>query len=347
MVENLETAVLLFDSDLSLLAINSAGENLLHNSERQLLGKSAKQVFTYCPECVATLSDVLENQRSVTRRELVMMVLPGKEITVDCAVTPVSKGLLMELTRIDRLVRLAREEMLLGQYEATRDVLRGIAHEVKNPLGGLRGAAQLLDMEISDPALKEYTGVIIREADRLGAMVDKMVGPNRPLQMEPLNIHRVLEHVRTVITAEYPDLVRIETSYDPSLPELEGNMDALIQAVLNLARNAVQAMLDQPAGKSGVPNVLILRTRAEPRFTIGNTLHRLVLRVDIEDNGPGIPAELRDTVFFPLITSKPEGTGLGLPFVQTIVSQHAGLVEYTSRPGKTVFSIYLPLENHS
>ncbi|HBE91192.1 MAG TPA: PAS domain-containing sensor histidine kinase [Gammaproteobacteria bacterium] len=345
----METAVLLFGRDMQLLAINPAGENLLQASTRMLVGRSADMIFSSSERCRKTLVTAAEENRAITRRELSLHISPGNDIIVDCSVTPVVQDrgkpeLIVEITRIDRLMRLAREDYLQSQYEATRNVLRGIAHEVKNPLGGLRGAAQLLDMEISDPELKEFTQIIIREADRLSGMVDKMAGPNKMLQLEPVNIHTVTEDVRGLVAAEFPDLVRLETDYDPSLPDIRADHDALVQVILNLSRNAVQAMLDAPDATNGAPNRLIYRTRVASKFTIGNTMHRMVLRLDIEDNGPGIPNDLQDTVFYPLITSKAEGSGLGLSIVQTIISQHNGLVEFISKPGKTVFSIYLPLE---
>ena len=350
LVENMETSVLLFGSDMLLKAINPAGENLLQASTRALVGRSAEMIFSSSEKCRRTLVAAVRENRVITRRELSLHISPGNDITIDCTVTPVGRDrggpeLIVEITRIDRLIRLARDDYMQSQYEATRNVLRGIAHEVKNPLGGLRGAAQLLDMEISDPELREFTQIIIREADRLSGMVDKMAGPNKMLALQPANIHTITEYVRGLVTAEFPDLVRLESDYDPSLPDIRADHDALVQVILNLSRNAVQAMLDAPEATDGAPNRLIYRTRVTSKFTIGNTMHRMVLRLDIEDNGPGIPKELQDTVFYPLITSKAEGRGLGLSIVQTIISQHGGLVEFTSKPGKTVFSIYLPMDN--
>jgi len=350
MLDNMETAALFFDRDMRLQSINPAGESLLHASARMLVGKSVDMIFATSDKCRRTLFTAARENRAITRRELVLHVSPGNDITIDCSVTPLMNdhrcpGVLVEITRIDRLLKLAREDHLQSQYEATRNVLRGIAHEIKNPLGGLRGAAQLLGMEVSDPELREFTQVIIREADRLSTMVDKMAGPNRPLQMQPVNIHSVTEHVRELMAAEYPDMVQLETDYDPSLPDIRGDRDALVQVILNLSRNAVQAMLDAPDATDGAPNRLSFRTRVRSRFTIGSIMHRMVLKLDIIDNGPGIPEQIQDTVFYPLITSKAEGSGLGLSIVQTIINQHHGLVEFTSEPGNTVFSIYLPLDD--
>lgn len=349
LVENMETAVLLFNDDLKLSAMNPAAEDLLQASARRLLGHSHKNVFPFNRECPDILSDVLHENRAITEREIRLKLITGNVITIDFSATPVNHSrqdvseIIVEITRVDRLLRLAREDNLLEQYEATRQILRGIAHEIKNPLGGLRGAAQLLDMEVDDEALKEYIQIIIREADRLSGMVDRMAGPNKPLDLRPINIHVCLEHVRKLISAEFPDMINISTHYDPSLPDIMGDQDALTQVLLNISRNAVQAMLDAPQASSGEPNQLIFSTRPVRRFTIGNIMHRQVLQLDIEDNGPGIPEHLQATVFYPLITGKPEGTGLGLSIVQNIINQHHGLVEFTSQPGKTVFSIFLPL----
>ncbi|MEN8711107.1 MAG: nitrogen regulation protein NR(II) [Arenicellales bacterium] len=351
MVENMETAVLLFDDKLKLKAINPAAENLLQASSRKLLGQNHDFVFPFNSECCDILSSVLTENRAITEREIRLKLTTGDVIAIDFSATPLNRStqdvseIIVEINRVDRLLRLAREDNLQEQYEATREILKSMAHEIKNPLGGLRGAAQLLDMELDDDTLKEYTRVIIKEADRLSGLVDKMSGPNKPLDLQPVNIHACLEHVRTLINAEFPEMISITTSYDPSLPEILGDQDALTQVILNISRNAVHAMIDTPEASSGEPNTLRFSTRPVGKFTIGNVLHRQVLRLDIQDNGPGIPEKLQATVFYPLITGKPEGTGLGLSIVQNIINQHHGLVEFTSKKGKTVFSIFLPLES--
>ena len=352
LIDNMETAVLLFDNELCLKVINPAGESLLQASKRTLTGKPVRAIFSSNKKCIRMLETAAQEYRAITRRELTLHISPGNDITVDCTATPITTlrngsrqiDLIVEITQIDRLLKLAREEQFQSQYDATRRVLRGMAHEVKNPLGGIRGAAQLLDMETTDPSLREFTRIIIRETDRLSGMVDKMAGPNKPLQLQPDNIHNITEDVRELVAAEYPDMVQLVTDYDPSLPDIQVDHDALVQVILNLSRNAVQAMLDEPEATSGAPNRLIFRTRVTSHFTIGDVFHRIVMRLDIEDNGPGIPEELQSTVFYPLITSKASGSGLGLSIAQTIINQHEGLIEFTSEPGKTVFSIFLPLE---
>jgi two-component system nitrogen regulation sensor histidine kinase GlnL len=351
MVENMETAVLLFDEHLKLKAINQSAEYLLQTSSSRLLGKNDRFVFPFNTECQDILAKVLRENRSITEREVRLRLLNGNVITVDFIATPINRStedvseVIVEILGVDRLLRIAREENIAEQFEATKQVLRGIAHEIKNPLGGLRGAAQLLDMELDDESQKEYTRIIIKEADRLTSMIDNMVGPNRPLELKPVNIHECLEHVSKLISAEYPDMVTIERHYDPSLPEIQGDRDALTQVILNISRNAVQAMLDENDASGNEPNRLSFSTRPVRRFTIGNDTHRQALQLDIEDNGPGVPEHLHSSLFFPLVTGKPEGTGLGLSIVQNIINQHHGMVEFSSERGKTVFTIFLPLVN--
>ncbi len=341
-LENLNTAVLVVNGELRLRSINPAGELLFQLSARQIVGQSLAELLASNTELIDALWQAFTTQHPFTEHGLRLLLAGKRELMVDCSVTPLSDGdhtgeLLIEFTRIDKLLRLAREESLQDQHDANRAVLRGLAHEIKNPLGGLRGAAQLLERELPDKSLQEYTRIIIREADRLRNLVDRMVGPNTLLDMQPANIHHIFEHVRSLILAEIPAGIRIERDYDPSLPEFPGDTEQLIQAVLNIARNAAQAL--------GGDGVIRLRSRIERQFTLSQKRHRLVLRAEIEDNGPGITEELRERIFFPLVTGRADGTGLGLSIAQTIVHQHGGVIECHSRPGQTIFRIYLPLEN--
>jgi two-component system nitrogen regulation sensor histidine kinase GlnL len=244
---------------------------------------------------------------------------------------------LVELLQVDRHLRIAREENLIAQQSTARALVRGLAHEIKNPLGGLRGAAQLLERELPDESLTEYTRIIIDEADRLQLLVDRMLGPNSLPNKRELNVHEVLERVRALVQGELPAAIRIQRDYDPSIPPLQADRDLLIQAVLNIVRNAVQAL-----GESGV---ITLRTRTQRQFTIGSRRHRLVARLEIVDNGPGIPPELIEQIFYPMVTGRSDGTGLGLSIAQSLVNQHGGLIECASRPGETVFTLLLPLES--
>lgn len=339
--ENLNTAVLAFDLDFHLVAINPAGENLLQVSARSIFGKDLERLL---PDS-APLQNILEqahtHMQTFTARGLHLSLAGGKQIRVDCAVSPILKsrqttGLLVEMNQIDHLLRLTRDENAQDRQEANRAILKGLAHEIKNPLGGLRGAAQLLERELTTPELKEYTRIIIHEADRLRNLVDRMMGPMQPLKREPLNIHAVLEHVRKLLVVENPASLTIRHDYDPSVPEFIGDKEQMIQTILNIARNAVQAM----ESKGNV----IFRTRIIRQFTIGQKRHRLVLSCEIEDNGPGIPSDIQEQIFYPMVTGRPEGTGLGLAIAQDIVSNHGGLIEMCSHPGQTIFTLYLPLE---
>jgi two-component system nitrogen regulation sensor histidine kinase GlnL len=246
----------------------------------------------------------------------------------------------VELLAVDRLLKISREESFLHAQETNRAVIRGLAHEIKNPLGGVRGAAQLLARELPNEELAEYTRIIIREADRLRDLVDRLLGPNRQLDLRPLNIHEILEHVRNLIAAESDNRVTIARDYDPSLPEIPCDRAQLIQAVLNIMRNALQAAKDPGECE------IILRSRSQRQFTVGAQVHRLMCRVDIIDNGPGIPAALQSSVFAPMVTGRAGGTGLGLSIAQSIIHLHGGVLECESRPGETRFTFYLPMEIH-
>lgn len=339
-LENLSTAVVVVDDRLRLVWLNPAAEILFESSANQVAGHAIADFLPGNRRFIKTLNQILESGRALTERGLRLTLQNGRAATVDCTVTAATDEdghgeLLLEMEQVDRLMRLTREEARLEQHAANRAVIRGLAHEIKNPLGGLRGAAQLLERELPDRALKEYTRIIIHEADRLRNLVDRLVGPNRPLNRQPLNIHQVFEHVRSLISAEFPGLI-VRRDYDPSLPEISGDAEQLIQAVLNIVRNAAQAV------ETG--GTIILRTRAERQFTIANKRYRLVIRAEIEDDGPGIREDLMKQIFYPMVTGRPEGTGLGLSIAQAIVNQHGGLIQCGSRPRQTVFTIYLPVE---
>ena len=290
------------------------------------------------------LSEALVAGSGFIEREYGLRKNGDPPILVDLTVTPSGTGkkfgLLIELTTLDRHFKTARDEWMASQYDASRQLIRGLAHEIKNPLGGIRGAAQLMEGEFNDPEQREYTQVIIREADRLQNLVNRMLGPNRLPNHSSMNIHEVLEHVRTLVEAEAGDSIQFIRDYDPSIPDLIADREQLIQAVLNIARNAMQALSESTTKDK----VITLRSRTRRRYTVGGVLHKLVAQVDIEDNGPGIPPEFRDKVFYPMVTTRAQGSGLGLPISQYLVHGHHGLIECESAPGKTVFSIFLPLD---
>ena len=240
------------------------------------------------------------------------------------------------MSDVTRRSRISRENALLIQHGAGRQMVRQLAHEIKNPLGGIRGAAQLLGKQLQSEELEEYTSVIISEADRLAGLVDTLLGPGGPPNKQRSNVHELLEYVMRLIQAEIGDEIDIHRDYDPGLPDMDLDRDQLVQALLNLVRNAVVAL--------GGQGRITLRSRAIMNFTIGDTRYNVVASLEIEDDGPGIPPELQDSVFYPLVTSRPDGTGLGLPVAQELISRHNGLIEFESRPGRTVFFVRIPLE---
>ncbi len=342
-LDNLNLAVLLFDRQLNLTYLNPAAEVLLAASARQVRGVNLKDLLSGEHELVRSCLQTLRSGHPFTEREVSLMLANGRHLTADCTVTPLQEAhqpseLLMELQRVDRQRRILREENLLAQHQASRALVRGLAHEIKNPLGGLRGAAQLLERELHNEALKEYTGIIIGEADRLQNLLNRMLGPNALPHQRNINIHQVIERVRTLTAAEAPPGVRIVRDYDPSIPEFSADPDQLIQALLNIVRNALQAV--------GQEGQIILRTRTVRQVTLGHQLHKLSIRIDVIDNGPGIAPDMLENIFFPMVTTRADGTGLGLPIAQALVNQHHGLIECSSQPGKTAFTIFLPLETH-
>lgn len=341
--ESISTAVAVLDADMRLVNLNPAGEMLFKTSRRGVIEKPLAELIPRGKNFSHLLQRVMREMHPVTIRGMRLMIALGETITVDCILTPLiegnsAAGLLIELNQIDRLLRLTHEERVRARHAANRAVIKGLAHEIKNPLGGLRGAAQLLERELHRPELHEYTRIIISEADRLRNLVDRIMGPRTPMKLDSINIHEVLDHVRSLLLIEKPDL-KITTDYDPSLPEIEADREQLIQAFLNISKNAMQVLKDD--------GHIYLRTGIDRQVTIDQKRHRLVLRIEIEDNGPGIPADLIENIFYPLVTGRPEGTGLGLAISQDIVTSHGGLIECESEPGKTLFVTYLPLEqNH-
>lgn len=340
-LDNISTGVIALDIALRVVALNASGEALLKTSESRSLGQHARQLVQDPDEWLRSLQQVRRSRSALTRRGMPLTLQTGQEIHVDMIVTPLggdAEGvLLVELQPVDRLLKISREEGLLHAQETTRAVIRGLAHEIKNPLGGVRGAAQLLARELPSEELAEYTHVIIREADRLRDLVDRLLGPHQQLELAPLNIHEILEHVRNLILAESDNTVEFVRDYDPSLPEFPGDRSQLIQVVLNIMRNALQVAVEDPACS------ITLRTRSRRQFTIGSTLHRLVCQVDIIDNGPGVPDEIAHAIFVPMVTGRAEGTGLGLAIAQSVINHHGGLLECDSQPGKTRFTLYLPM----
>lgn len=338
-LENMHTAVLLMDGQLRLRYINPAGEMLFAISTQRFLGQVIHHTL-FDKEVALALEQVLESGTPFTERELVLDLGYRRRVTVDLTALPLHEEggeveLLVEMKQVDRQLRITREEGLLAQSSATRALVRGLAHEIKNPLGGLRGAAQLLERELNNEELKEYTHIIISEADRLQALMNRMLGPSALPQKRQLNIHEAVERVRQVVGAELPAGVELLRDYDPSIPEIHADLDQLIQALMNLVRNAAQAVGDE--GR------ITLRSRTLRQYTIGHTLHKLVARIDVIDNGPGIAPEMRENLFMPMVTGRVDGTGLGLPIAQSLINANGGLIEWESRPGQTMFTVLLPI----
>lgn len=343
-LDHLTDAVLLFDPEFRLVYINTAGEVLFAVSSRQVLGMHAREIFLLFDKTIEQdLKRALREGESFTKRNL-LMGTPSQPTTVNLTIAPMLDqdrpiAVQVQIEPVDRHLRISMEEQLIAQQNAARMLLRGLAHEIKNPLGGIRGAAQLLDRELPDTELREYTQIIMEESDRLQSLVDRMLAPNKPLRKSRINIHRVLERVRQLVQVEAPAGVSIERDYDPSIPMVDGDGDQLIQAILNIVRNAAQAV--------GQKGRIVIRTRIHRQVTIGHRHNRLAVKVDIIDDGPGIKPELLGQIFYPMVSGRADGTGLGLSIAQSLINQHGGLVECSSAPGNTVFSIFLPLETGS
>lgn len=340
-LDHLNSAILLFDQHLILKYINSAGEVLLADSIKHLIGNSANKLFKAFNEPLFNnLKQFLALQDPLVDCELQLHQL-NQTLTVNFSATPVIDnailtGIVVELLPVDRHIKISKEEQLIAQQNNTRLLVRGLAHEIKNPLGGLRGAAQLLEQELTEPDLKEYTQIIIAESDRLQDLMDKMLGPNKPTNKQIINIHEALERVRHLVNVESSDKVEIHTNYDPSIPDLYADKNLLIQAFLNITRNAVQAFKGE--------GTIWMKTRIIRHITLGRKIHKLAIKIQFIDDGPGIRPELLPTIFYPMITGRAEGTGLGLSISQSLINQHNGLIECNSEPGKTIFSVFLPLE---
>jgi len=339
-LNGLSAGVLLLDSQGRAVFLNPAAEQIFACSHQHGLGQSGANIFQHCPALVKLAERALASQQPHALSGVSLEPRPGRPEghLVDCSAVPVdiegAGGLLIELVDVTRREKISRENALLDQHGVSRTMIRQLAHEIRNPLGGLRGAAQLLERRLGDEATKEYTSVIISEADRLAALVDTLLGPEQAPQKTSVSIHELIEHVIRLLGAESGAEVVLERDYDPSLPMMMLDRDQIIQALLNLGRNAMQAI-----AQSGR---VLFRTRVLSRFTIGSTRHRLVASIEIEDDGVGVAADISEQIFYPLVSSG-TGSGLGLPLAQDLVHRHGGLIEFGSRPGCTVFQMLLPI----
>ena len=339
----LATAIVIVDRGLIVRYANPAAENLFELSSKNFVGHTVTEIFEHDRVLGAAMSYARENNCSYTEHELKIGVAGHAKLQLSCTLSPVEiegwvagwQGMVLEFRHIDQQIRIAREERLLDHSQANRELIRNLAHEIKNPLGGIRGAAQLLDHELERPALHEYTQVIMQEADRLQSLMDRLLTPHRLPRPAALNVHEVLERVRSLILAEYPHGIAIRRDYDTSMPPMTGDKEQIIQTVLNIARNAAQAM----EGKGA----LTLKTRIARQVTLARKRYKHALQLEISDTGPGIPEDLRERIFYPLVSGREGGSGLGLTLAQTFVSQHGGTITFDSQPVGTTFTLLLPL----
>jgi two-component system nitrogen regulation sensor histidine kinase GlnL len=347
LVDNLTTAVVVLDQNHQLFHMNPSAEALLETSDSHSHMAPIEELLRNPGDLISALETVAQSGTTLIIRKAELTLVSNAKILTDIAVTRMFEGdstfFILELQEIHRSWSLSRKETLISNHETTVEMIRGLSHEIKNPLGGIRGAAQLLASELPDPQLQDYTNVIIGEADRLVNLVDRLTGAYKFPEISNLNIHEVLERVRNLVEAETKGAITIIRDYDPSLPELNGDMEQLIQAVLNIVRNAMQALTENPL-KGRKPQI-ILRTRAMSHSPIGPVMHKLVARIEIIDNGPGIPPDIIENIFYPLISGRAEGSGLGLSIAQNILKNHEGLIECESQPGQTRFIISMPIKS--
>jgi two-component system nitrogen regulation sensor histidine kinase GlnL len=343
LADALTVAVCVLDAEITVRYVNAAAEALFGAGRRRLEGHPLHSSVTLDADWLERIGPAIAHDRAFTVRELrVTPRYAAADRLVDATVTPWPGGggepawAVVELVPIDRHRRIAHEASLEAQEAANRHLLRGVAHEIRNPLAGLRGAAQLLAHEASEPMVAEYTDVIINEVDRLQALVERMVGSVRAPQHTQLNLHEVTEHVLSLLRGQAPAGVTLTSAYDPSIPPLAADRDQLIQAVLNLGRNAVEAV--------GSQGTVVLRTYTLRQFTVRHVRHRLVAVIAVADDGPGIPAELAESLFQPMVTGRAQGSGLGLTIAQSLVGRHGGLIECEGSDRGSVFRMLLPLE---
>ncbi|HEX5613267.1 MAG TPA: nitrogen regulation protein NR(II) [Burkholderiales bacterium] len=344
-LELLATAVLLLDEQLEVRYANPAAENLLETGAKSLLGRRLPGLFANEHEIEKALHDALEARWDYTTQDGTFERSGHDPLPLSCVFARIedpNARMLVELRPIGQQLRLERAERRMDQQAATRELIRNLAHEIKNPLGGLRGSAQLLERELDRSELIEYTQVIIQEADRLQQLLDRLLTPQRAFAPMPLNIHEVLERVRTLVLAEFGQGVSILCNYDPSVPDVHGDREQLIQALLNIARNAAQALTSE-ANRPWRRGTILFRSRAARQVTILRQRCKLALELQMIDDGPGIPDEIRERIFSPLVSGREGGTGLGLSLAQTLIAHHHGVIECDSRPGRTVFTVLLPL----
>ena len=341
-LELISTAVLMLDESLNVTYANPAAETLFAQGRTHMVGVAFERVLPGNDAFVERLALAIAQETGFNDNDLLLEV-EGYPAHLHCVATPVEASgdarLVLEFRELQQQLKIAREAKIQEQQEANRELIRNLAHEIKNPLGGIRGAAQLLERELGDPEQREFTQVIVKETDRLQSLMNRLLTPSRLPRMESLNIHEVVERVRTLLAAEFPQGLAMQRDYDASLPDFDGDKESLIQAILNVARNAAQA--------TGGRGEIRFITRIARQVTIAKQRHRHAIAVSIEDDGPGVPAELAERIFYPLVSGREGGTGLGLSLAQSYVTQHHGMIEFESVPGHTRFTILIPVnERH-
>ena len=338
----LATLVAVVRTDGLVLFANAALEDALGISRRTIEGSQLPGCFTEPHILQNALEGAGSNEFAALRYDAWLKRINHEPMPVHVVVaqTDTPGEAIVELLPLEQQAKQDREERLVDQAQANKELIRNLAHEIKNPLGGIRGAAQLLQMDISKE-LTEYTQVIIHEADRLQTLVDRLLAPHRrPHMVGDVNIHEVCERVRSLILAEFPKGLKVVRDYDTSIPDFRGDREQLIQAVLNIAHNACQALADRlSAGDAQIT----FKTRIARQVTFGKQRYRLALELHVVDNGPGVPDSIKDRIFYPLVSGREGGSGLGLTLAQTFVQQHHGLIECDSVPGRTDFKLLIPL----
>ena len=342
-VEHQAAALVLINSEQRIEFMNVAAETMFNVS----LNRSKNELFSSLlargeHTLLELIAESFQSVSAWSERELALSLSNNNEITVACSINPLLADgehmALVELNSLDRQLKITKDSSLIQEHKAAHNMVRGLAHEIKNPLGGLRGAAQLLENELNDPELVEYTKIIIKEADRLHKLVDQMLGPNMVPNKQYHNIHEVLQHVLGLTSIETAQSITLRFDYDPSIPEIKFDRDLLVQAVLNITRNAIRALDGN--------GMVMFKTRFLRRHTIASKLHKLVACISIIDNGPGVPEDIKNDIFFPMVSGQSDGSGLGLAISQMLINRHNGLIEFDSEPGETEFRILLPIDVH-
>lgn len=340
LIDQLVTSILVVNDRLAICYVNAAAEQLFQQSSKRMAGTNLTDLYHHLSSQKRLFEQALAEQQGFTDNLATLTFLDRRNITIDLCTSPISwqqqPALLLEIRQVDQQQRISSEMQQLKQQQLAKDLVRGLAHEIKNPLGGLRGAAQLLHRQLPDDS-KEYTQMIIEQADRLNNLVERMLGPNKHQPHSKHNIHQIIEKIIQLVSIELTPAIEIERDYDPSIPDITIDPEQIQQALLNIIQNSIQAL-----GQQGQIKIL---TRIANQITINGVRHRLAIEIKIIDNGPGIPQDLRQTLFYPMVTGRAEGTGLGLSIAQTLIQQHRGRIDFISHPGYTEFTVTIPVQH--